>query len=52
MRTVISVWIAEHPLPDYLGPIRRMAGDFEAAHPDLRIEITGVGFRELPAEVA
>ncbi|MFI7420545.1 extracellular solute-binding protein [Nonomuraea sp. NPDC049684] len=52
MRTVISVWIAEHPLPDYLGPIRRMAADFEAVHPDLRIEITGHGFRELPAEVA
>ncbi|NUP63893.1 MAG: extracellular solute-binding protein [Nonomuraea sp.] len=52
MRTVISVWIAEHPLPGYLGPIRRMAGDFEAAHPDLRVEITGHGFRDLPAEVA
>ncbi|TYB71354.1 extracellular solute-binding protein [Nonomuraea sp. PA05] len=52
MTTVVNVWLAEHPLPGYLDPIKKMAAGFEAAHPGYRIEVTGHGFRELPAEVA
>ncbi|GAA4938412.1 sn-glycerol 3-phosphate transport system substrate-binding protein [Nonomuraea thailandensis] len=52
MTTVVDVWLAEHPLPGYLDPIKKLAAGFEAAHPGYRIEVTGYGFRELPAEVA
>ncbi|MFC7110802.1 hypothetical protein ACFQQB_66685 [Nonomuraea rubra] len=52
MTTVVNVWLAEHPLPGYLDPIKKLAAGFEAAHPGYRIEVTGYGFRELPAEVA
>ncbi|UBU18030.1 extracellular solute-binding protein [Nonomuraea gerenzanensis] len=52
MTTVVNVWLAEHPLPGYLDPIKKLAAGFEAAHPGYRIDITGYGFRELPAEVA
>ena len=50
--TVIRVWLAEHPFPDYLATPRKLAAGFERAHPGYRIEVTGHDFRELPARVA
>jgi sn-glycerol 3-phosphate transport system substrate-binding protein len=51
-RTVITVWFATHPFPGYLAPLEKMAGDFEKAHPEFRLDVVGYDFRELPAKVA
>jgi sn-glycerol 3-phosphate transport system substrate-binding protein len=50
--TVIRVWLAEHPFPDYLAVPRRAAKEFESIHPEYRIELSGYDFQQLPAKVA
>jgi sn-glycerol 3-phosphate transport system substrate-binding protein len=56
-KIVIDVWLAEHPFPNYYGqpfldPMRKMAAEFNAAHPDYRVDIRGIDYQALPQEVA
>lgn len=55
--TVVEVWLAEHPFPAYdgrhfLDPLKAMAEEFGRRHPEFRIDVRGVDFRAMPAEVA
>jgi sn-glycerol 3-phosphate transport system substrate-binding protein len=51
MPTVIEIWFAEHPLPQYMAPIIRIAEQFELAHPDYRLDIQAHDFRTIPGKI-
>ncbi|UVS81470.1 extracellular solute-binding protein [Actinokineospora sp. UTMC 2448] len=51
-RTEIDVLLSEYPFPDFLGPIRARAEEFEKAHPEYRVTIRGCYYEELPAQVS
>ncbi|GIH67790.1 extracellular solute-binding protein [Sphaerimonospora thailandensis] len=51
-RTVVDVWLAEHPFASFLDPMRKAAEEFGRAHPGHRVRIRAVDFREMPGEVA
>ncbi|MGP3633019.1 extracellular solute-binding protein [Streptomyces sp. 24-1644] len=56
-RIVLDVWLANYPFPTYdgrefLAPLRERAAEFERAHPEYRIDITGHDFWTMPDMVA
>ncbi|WP_181009568.1 extracellular solute-binding protein [Streptomyces sp. SM11] len=56
-RIVLDVWLADYPFPtydgrDFLAPLRERAAEFERAHPEYRIDITGHDFWTMPGLVA
>jgi sn-glycerol 3-phosphate transport system substrate-binding protein len=50
-KTVIKIWLAQHPFPDYLLTPREIAEEFGRAHPEYHVELTGYDFREIPRRV-
>lgn len=48
----IDVVLSEYPFPDFLGPVRKRAAEFEQAHPEYEITIQGCYYEDLPAEVS
>jgi sn-glycerol 3-phosphate transport system substrate-binding protein len=50
--TVIDVWLVDHPFPNYLEPIKRVAAQFGASHPGYEIRIQAFDNEVLPTEVA
>jgi sn-glycerol 3-phosphate transport system substrate-binding protein len=50
-RNVITVWIGEHPFPDYADPIVTAADAFNRAHPEYHVIIEAHDYRAIPAEV-
>jgi sn-glycerol 3-phosphate transport system substrate-binding protein len=50
-KIVITVWIGEHPFPDYADPIMAAAAAFNQAHPEYHVAIEGHDYRAIPAEV-
>lgn len=51
-RVVIDVVLSEYPFPDFLGPVRKRAAEFEQAHPEYQVSIRGCYYEDLPAEVS
>lgn len=56
-RVVLDVWLADYPFRtydgrDFLAPMRRFAAEFEKAHPEYRVDITGHDFWTMPQKVA
>ncbi len=49
---VLDVLLSEYPFPDFLGPIRKRAAEFERTHPRYRIAIRGCHYENVPAEVS
>lgn len=50
--TPVNVWLNDFLYPGYLDPVKKLARDFNAAHPEYRIDIQGFDFRTMPEEVA
>ncbi|MFI6889792.1 ABC transporter substrate-binding protein [Streptosporangium canum] len=51
-KTVIDVWVADLTFPGYMDRWMKWGEEFEAAHPEYRINITGQDFRTFPVEIA
>jgi sn-glycerol 3-phosphate transport system substrate-binding protein len=50
--TTIDVWLTDHPIPDFNAPVKEAAETFGRAHPEFRIRIREINYRELPRAVA
>jgi sn-glycerol 3-phosphate transport system substrate-binding protein len=50
-RIPIEVWLQYYVTPDFLDPVRRIAAEFEARHPDYRIDIRGHHFETIVPEM-
>jgi sn-glycerol 3-phosphate transport system substrate-binding protein len=50
-RLVIDVWVADLTFPGYLDRLRRLAAEFDRAHPDYHVNLTGHDFRRLPSTI-
>lgn len=51
-RTVITMWMPHYPvMPWFTGRVRELAADFEAAHPEYRIQVDGHDWLDLPNAV-
>jgi sn-glycerol 3-phosphate transport system substrate-binding protein len=49
---VIDAWFSDHPIPHFLDPVKKIAEEFNRDHPGYDVRIRGVGFRDLPREIA
>jgi sn-glycerol 3-phosphate transport system substrate-binding protein len=52
MPFVIDVVLSEYPFPGFLEPVRKRAEEFERAHPEYKVNLRGVYYEDIPAEVA
>lgn len=50
-KTVIDAWLADLSFPGYMDPLRKLAENFERAHPEYQIRITSPHYERLPAEL-
>ncbi|MFF5207152.1 extracellular solute-binding protein [Streptosporangium sp. NPDC000396] len=51
-KVVIDVWVADLTFPGYMDRLRRLAEEFDAAHPEYHVNIRGCDFRTLPLEIS
>lgn len=51
-KIVVDVWLHYYLSPDFLDPVRRVAEEFNAAHPEYRVTVEGRYFQSLPREVS
>lgn len=49
---VIDVVLSEYPFPGFLEPVKERAAEFVAAHPEYQVNIRGVYYEDIPAEVS
>ncbi|MGX7827297.1 extracellular solute-binding protein [Actinokineospora sp. 24-640] len=49
--TVLDVWLADLTFPDYMAPLRRMAAEFQARHPEYEVRVRDSNFRRMPEEI-
>jgi sn-glycerol 3-phosphate transport system substrate-binding protein len=49
---VVDVWVADVTFPGYMDRLRKLADEFDQAHPGYHINIQGIDFRKLPLEIA
>lgn len=50
--STIDVWLTDHPIPDFNAPVKDAAESFSRTHPEYRIRIREINYRELPSAVA
>jgi sn-glycerol 3-phosphate transport system substrate-binding protein len=48
----IEAWLAVHPFPGFLEPLRALTEEFNRAHQGHRVVLRGIDFREMPEAVA
>lgn len=51
-KVVIDAWVSDLAFPGYMDQWKRLAEEFEAAHPEYRVALKGVGFFTGPQEIA
>lgn len=51
-KIVINVWLSQYPFPVFLETVRKRAQEFEAAHPEYRINLRTSWWQSLPEEVS
>lgn len=51
-KIVIDAWVSDLTFPGYMDQWIRFAGEFEKAHPEYQVNITGIGFFTGPQELA
>jgi sn-glycerol 3-phosphate transport system substrate-binding protein len=49
---VIDVVLSEYPFPDFLEPVKQRAAEFCERHPEYQVNIRGVYYEDIPAEVS
>ncbi|MBM7774556.1 sn-glycerol 3-phosphate transport system substrate-binding protein [Actinokineospora baliensis] len=50
--TALHIWVADLTFPGYMDWWHRQAAEFEAAHPEYRVELRALGFFTAPQEIS